>query len=145
MDRKEQGKINRKKGKMFELEVRKHLESQGYIVSKWMNNVEFYLDTDLHAIVGKIVPAKNKFNPFMKVMMMSGGFPDFIVYKNFWVNTPAIRGVECKMNGKLDRKERQQCDWYIENHVFDKILIAKRGKDMYTNKDCVWIDDYVPK
>lgn len=36
-----QGKRNLAKGRRFELKVRKDLEEKGWIVSKWMNNVEF--------------------------------------------------------------------------------------------------------
>ena len=41
IDKKTQGKKNRQAGARFELRVRKDLESKGWIVSKWMNNVEF--------------------------------------------------------------------------------------------------------
>jgi len=36
-----QGKKNRAAGGRFELKVRAELEKQGWIVSKWQNNVEF--------------------------------------------------------------------------------------------------------
>ena len=35
------GKSNRASGARFELKVRKNLESKGWIVDKWSNNVEF--------------------------------------------------------------------------------------------------------
>ena len=44
MNKKTQGKKNRAAGARFELKVRKDLEEKGWIVSKWMNNVEF-IDT----------------------------------------------------------------------------------------------------
>ena len=40
-DFKKQGKKNRRKGSNFELQVRHYLESQGWIVCKWANQVEF--------------------------------------------------------------------------------------------------------
>ena len=44
IDKKKQGKKSRAAGGRFELKVRKDLESKGWIVSKWMNNVEFLND-----------------------------------------------------------------------------------------------------
>ena len=41
VDYKKQGKKNRQAGARFELKVRKDLESKGWIVDKWSNNVEF--------------------------------------------------------------------------------------------------------
>lgn len=40
------GKKARASGARFELKVRKDLESKGWIVSKWMNQVEFEKDED---------------------------------------------------------------------------------------------------
>ena len=39
-----------------------------------------------------------------------------------------VIGVEVKGNGYLDPKEKGMCIWLIENRIFSKILIAKRGK-----------------
>ena len=41
MDKKEIGRKNRKSGADFERRVRANLESKGWIVDKWSNNVEF--------------------------------------------------------------------------------------------------------
>lgn len=71
------GKKSRKSGSEFERLVRKDLEEKGWIVIKNPNNV----------IDGKFSPGKMKFNPFTKrVMMASGGFPDFICirWKEQW-------------------------------------------------------------
>ena len=46
MDKKKQGKKNRAAGAAFELRVRKDLESQGWIVDKWSNNVEHVIKFD---------------------------------------------------------------------------------------------------
>ena len=71
-----QGKKNRQSGAAFELRVRKDLEEKGWIVDKWSNNV------DLGDCYGPcLIPAKNKFNPFSKAMMLGGGFPDCIALK----------------------------------------------------------------
>ena len=39
-----------------------------------------------------------------------------------------IIGVESKMNGILDKKEKEMCKWYLNNKTFGKILIAKKGE-----------------
>ena len=41
IDRKRLGKRNKALGRRFEKLTRINLESQGFIVSRWMNNVEF--------------------------------------------------------------------------------------------------------
>ena len=53
VDWKAQGKKNRALGSDTELRVRRDLESQGWIVDKWNNNVNFEEN--------KIVKVKNKF------------------------------------------------------------------------------------
>ena len=118
------GKKSRAAGKRFELAVQKDLESRGSIVAKWTKNVD----------LGKkeLVNNKPKFNPFTKGLMMnSGGFPDFIVYRESmldgWKGYFQIYGVECKMNGKLDKLEKDKCRWLLDNSVFGKIRIAQKG------------------
>lgn len=184
-----QGKTNRKKGGDFELKVRHDLESKGWTVSKWQNNVELeevcwcgsegknicprcgniFCDShgewtgsdlgdenlcnecyhnnepDEKKFVGKLIPAKRKYNPFTKRPMAEGtGFPDFICYtrldqfdgnlnhvlrkignyekENHW----EVIGVEVKSNGYLDKEEREKCKWLLENKIFSKILIAEK-------------------
>lgn len=117
------GKKNRKKGTAFELLVRKDLEKKGWIVIKNPNNV----------IEGQFKQGKSKFNPFTKRLMMnSGGFPDFIAYRTMGL-TPIdehhyeIIGVESKTNGRLDREERDKAKWLIENNILSRILIASKS------------------
>ncbi len=143
MDKSKQGKKNKAAGKAFELKVRKDLEAKGWIIAKWSNNVEFEEDYDLGGSnsIGKLIPAKHKFNFFTKVMAMGTGFPDFI---GFWVdkkssmvlgmgenkllgNPAFIIGVEAKSNGHLDKKEKSKCNWLLVNKIFSKIIIAKKG------------------
>lgn len=112
-----QGKRNRAAGSRFELKVRKDLEDQGYVVSKWMNNV------DLENM--RIVPAKRKYNPFLRALSVGTGFPDFICFKK---NKKQIIGVEVKRKGYLDKDEKAKCAFYIKEKVFSKILIAKAIK-----------------
>jgi len=88
---------------------------------------------------GKIIPAKAKWNNFTKTMMMGkGGFPDFIAFKHkpCWYckkfdcrdSEKEIIGVECKINGRLDKKERAKCQWLIENNIFSSIRVVRKTK-----------------
>ena len=151
-----QGKKNRAAGTRFELKVRKDLESKGWTVSKWMNNVEFpklkclgcksencscgceeY--TELEDI--KMIPAKHKFRGPGIPMAIGTGFPDFIAFKSDGYitegeelevmgtkDTYEIIGVEVKSNGYLTKEEKEKCKWLLDNHIFATILIASKGK-----------------
>ena len=133
-----QGKKSRTQGNAFEKRVRKDLEEKGWIVDKWSNNVEFDMDViDIKGNVamklGKLVPAKAKWNNFTKSMMMgTGGFPDFVAFRVADSIGPhnycEVIGVESKMAGKLDKAEKEKCKWLLDNHIFSKILIAKKEK-----------------
>ena len=147
-----QGKINRAAGARFELKVRKDLESKGWIVSKWQNNVEF-LSKDLKSsdlgkkevALGKLVAAKHKFRGKGIPMSIGTGFPDFISFKkvelaehhNYSVfedkfsikANRCVIGVEVKSAKYLDKIEKEKCRWLLENNVFSKILIAYKGKE----------------
>lgn len=149
VDRKKIGKQNRAKGLAFERKVRSDLESKGWIVDKWTNNVEF---SHLCELPTRLVPAKHKFRGPGIPMVMGTGFPDFICFQEIKVDktilmkeglrgTPInklkdsnfervyrIHGIESKSNGYLDKTEKEKCKWYLENNVFSKILIAKKGK-----------------
>ena len=114
-----QGRKNRAAGARFELKVRNSLENDGWYVDKWTNNVDLQ--------EGKLIKAKRKFNPFSKVIMMSSGFPDLICFKRTG-NLYEIIGVEAKANGWLDKEEKEKCKWLLENEVFSRVLIAKKGK-----------------
>jgi hypothetical protein len=128
VDKVKQGKKNRKSGSAFELRVRKNLESEGWIVIKNPNNV----------IDNEFTQGKSKYNPFTKRLMMnSGGFPDFIIYAKRLKSIEhdkiidrgyKIVGIEVKSNGYLDKIEREICSWILQNNVFSEILIAKKGK-----------------
>lgn len=120
---KEQGVRNRRKGVVFEARVREDLNRLGWIVDKWMNVV----DQDKNGKIGGILPAKRKYNPFKKVMVIGTGFPDFIAFKKIDKGYDVI-GVEVKTNGYLDQKEKGMCFWLLENKIFSRILIAKKKK-----------------
>lgn len=140
MDKKKQGKKNRASGAKFELEVRKDLERQGWIVSKWQNNVEFskeneaYAKTNISNSMGRLIPAKRKFNPFKKILGIGSGFPDFIAYNAHHKSEDYIKifyeivGVEAKINGTLDKQEKEKCRWLLDNNIFSRIVIAKKGE-----------------
>jgi hypothetical protein len=137
-EKRRQGRLNKAAGRRFEMSVRKDLESDGWIVCKWANNVEN----------NKLIPAKHKFNPFTKVMSYGNGFPDFVCFKRIrtagvglsydYEDKPLyeVIGVESKMGSYLDKNEKVKCLWLINNKVFNYILIAsrnkyKRGKILY--------------
>lgn len=40
-----------------------------------------------------------------------------------------VIGVECKVNGYLDKKEKEKCKWLLDNNIFSKILIAYKTKE----------------
>lgn len=133
MDRKTQGKKNREKGQRFEVKVRKELEKKGWIVDRWSNNVEIdggelFISTHTTVKWPKLVPARP--GPFN---LRTTGFPDFITFRvsPYFDDDKVyheVIGVECKSGGYLTKEEKEKCKWLIENNVFSKILIAKKGK-----------------
>ena len=154
MDRNKIGKQNRQAGQRFELKVRKDLESKGWIVSKWMNNVEIYetsritkysakgdkLKKEVTYPYGKLIPAKHKFRGPGIPMSIGTGFPDFVAFTTFGgtniLHTKlgeieghhCVIGVECKSKGYLTKEEKAKCDWLLANNIFSKILIVSKGK-----------------
>jgi ribosomal protein S27E len=72
-----QGKKNRAAGQRFEAKVRASLENMGWVVDKWTNTVDY----NREGKTGKVVPAKRKYNPFKKIMILGTGFPDFIAFR----------------------------------------------------------------
>jgi hypothetical protein len=123
-DYSKQGKKSRAAGARFEARVRVKLEEMGWVVDKWTNTV----DSDREGKIGKIVPAKRKYNPFKKVMVIGTGFPDFVAFKRNEDNTYEVVGVEVKSNGYLTQGEKTMCMWLLQNKIFTKVLIAKKGK-----------------
>ncbi len=173
MNKKLMGKKSRAAGARFELKVRADLESKGWIVAKWTNQVEFgsykkepetkllkKLIKELNnrgfgtpeyekEIIGKLVKAKS----FMG-RSRTNGFPDFTaaklvkvkrsliqpkgIYSNYGemefenntheFNLYEIIGVESKMNGKLDKTEKEKCVWLLDNNIFGEIYVASKGE-----------------
>ena len=119
-----QGRLNRAAGRRFELKVRKDLESQGYVVDKWTNNV------DLEK--GELIKVKNLFRGKNIPMMLGAGFPDFVGIKNAGdgkTHCFDVIGIEVKMKGYLDNQEKEKCKFYLDKGIFSKILIAKTIKN----------------
>jgi len=129
------GKKSRAAGMRFELKVRKDLESNGWITDKWTKNVDL--------IKGEVVAARRKFIPGKGFMGIGTGFPDFIAFwqvmgkKEDDYHVYKVIGVESKMNGVLDKIEKEKCEFLLEKGVFKDILIAmkgeKKGSVKYTN------------
>jgi len=103
-------------------------------------------------VVGKLVKVKNKFLGPGKPIMLGAGFPDFIAFVEVSKSLKGMKfiqelvtedsmrrlnenifdyiiiGVEVKSNGYLDKEEKEKCKWLLDNNIFSKILIAKKGK-----------------
>ena len=120
IDHSKQGKKNKVAGSRFELKIRDLLEKDGCIIDKWTNNV------DLEE--RKVVKAKRKFNPFKRIMTIGTGFPDFISIKNIGGGYYDVVGIEVKSNGYLDQEEKAKCRFLLEEKIFSKIIIVKKGK-----------------
>lgn len=122
VDYSKQNKRNRAVGSDTERRVKADLESKGWIVSKWNNNVNLKEN--------KLCVVKNKFRDVGIPMMLGAGFPDFLAFRRIENNKICceVIGVECKANGQLDKTEKEKCKWILDNDVFSKILIASRDK-----------------
>lgn len=126
-----QGKRNRRMGADFERRTRKDLEQKGWFVSKYQNNVEFLynlsiLNSQGPVKEGKMIPAKAS-----RFRLSSTGFPDFISYKKVKFkneNIYYVDFIECKVNGRLSKVEKEKAQWYLDNNVCSKFLIAYKEK-----------------
>jgi hypothetical protein len=144
MEKKLQGKKNRREGAKFELLARKDLESKGWIVAKWQNNVEFLTFTgigldamfekdkkrilegckkfedqeliskDIYRF-GKLIPAKHKFCGVGRPMAIGTGFPDFIAYK-FWTGCCRCPQTVEEVKKIIEEKSKQV---FFNTLVFD--------------------------
>jgi hypothetical protein len=134
------GKKSRAAGARFELKVRKDLEEKGWITDKWTKNV------DLEKM--ELVPTRRKFIPGKGFLGIGTGFPDFIAFrpvvdteeKKKFYNYNVI-GVESKMNGILEKKEKEKCEFLLERGIFKNILIARKGE----KKGSIEYIDFVTK
>lgn len=123
-----QGKKGRAAGKRFETQVRKDLEAAGWTVTKWGNQVDLEKDT--------LVPAKSKFNPFLKRVISEGsGFPDFVAFKKVG-DLFEVMGVESKLGKYLDAEEKKKARWLLDHKIFSRIFVGykkERGRIGYEN------------
>lgn len=115
------GKISRARGARFELKVREEFKKTNWILDKWTNNVDLEKQ--------EVVPAKRKYNPFKKMLVVGTGFPDFIGVKHTGEGKYDVIGIEVKMNGFLSQEEKSKCKFYLQNKIFSKIYIAKATKE----------------
>lgn len=105
IDYKKQGKKNRNKGMKFEKDVREYMERQGWVVSKWQNNVDLEYNC--------IIKAKQKFIGG-RGMGLGSGFPDFIMFQKIdraKRNYYRLIFVECKFNGILNKTEKLKMEF----------------------------------
>jgi hypothetical protein len=150
IDYKKQGKKNLSKGRRFELLVRKDLESKGWIVGRWCNNLD-YPKENINKPPEKrgdykLIPAKQG-----KYRKTSTGFPDFIAITGAGKFNSLSDGllnpgttlyvnvfVECKTNGYLSKEEKSKAKWYLENNYCSEFLIASKGtkKGEIIYKEC---------
>jgi hypothetical protein len=58
------------------------------------------------------------------------GWPDFLCFKriNNERNIYEVIGVESKFGKYLDAEEKQKAAWLLKHNVFEKILVAYKGK-----------------
>ncbi len=161
-----QGKRNKQRGTIWESKVKKDLELKGWNVTKFQSNVQLpewdesiqkslenaiktsyeaeqeFWDKYRKHYPGRLIPAKRKFNPFSRAMMLSSGFPDFLCWKlgdmadleieefNTYISSCyGVIVVEAKSNGFLDKEEKEKCRWLLKNQIFNTILIAKKKEE----------------
>jgi len=151
IDRKKLGAKSKAAGKAFEDKVYADLEKKGWIVSRWMKSVSDFPESNISLPSEeredrKLIPARPAIRPTRRGPLLIStwtGFPDFIAFRevtsisgrttgrvidNFEETIYTLRGVECKMTGKLDREEKEKCEYLLESNTFSKILIASKGK-----------------
>jgi len=98
----------RARGKRFENKVQKFFEEQGWIVMRFTKKVE----------EGKLINCRPKWFKG-RLLTFQSGFPDFLLLK---LNPCEIRLCECKLNGYLNPKEKDQVKFL--NSLGFKIDIA---------------------
>lgn len=95
------------------------MKAKGWILDKWSNNID--LQTD------EIIKAKS--NIFHS---RSTGFPDFVMFKEIGsYGFYELQLVECKLNGKLSKMEKQKLKVY-QNKGF-RVYVAYRDDTQENN------------
>jgi len=124
------GKKSRRLGAAFEVKVRKDLESKGFIVDKWTNNVDLEYE--------QFIKAKTKFFRGRPIGL-SSGFPDFVAFmpvnytKRMHCRGYKVKWFECKTNNKLDKKEKLKMNWMTKNG-YECWVAYKDGKEIKYRK-----------
>lgn len=122
IDYKAQGKRNRRAGADFELATRNKLIKMGYLVDKWTNNIDLEEE--------RIVIAKA--NPFNRFNRSGVGFPDFLAFMPTGSNKGhrhyVVVFVECKVNGTLNKLERQKMNFLMKEGY--TCWVARKGYKM---------------
>lgn len=119
-----QGKKNKIAGAKFEKKIRDDFIGEGWMVDKWSCNVD--LDSE------EIVPTKHHYIPG-RGSTLGHGFPDFIVFRvrEYTAQGPLyeIMFVECKMNGKLKKEEKEKCRVMQIHGYIVKIAYVDESQD----------------
>jgi len=113
------GKKSHTEGKAFEPRVFENLIEKGFIANRWHNDIK-----ENKIVQAKTSWRKTKFGMFP--MNLNPGFPDYMA---FGKHTRIIIGIECKINNKLDKTEKEKCQWYLKNKIFDKMWVAYKTKE----------------
>ena len=122
IDRKDQGRRNRAAGARHERKVRMMLNTEGFVVSKWNNNVDLDRKT-MHAC------RWNRFNA------AGGGFPDFVAMRT-WMRKDGkllyeVIWVEAKKNGLLKPEEKAKMQYMEDRGMRCWIAYDDKGKVAY--------------
>lgn len=105
IDKKAQGKKNRRIGAEFELAVRKKYEAKGWIVDKFSSNID--LENNCIKMAGsKYIPGRG--------LMPGLGFPDFVMFQRREFEAYQLLFIECKTNNILTKIEKQKLDWLVK-------------------------------
>ena len=126
INKRAQGKKNNLDGAAFELKVRKMFEGEGWIVSKYQNNIN--LDTD------EIVMAKGYYIPG-RGLTLGKGFPDFVMFRkiesiNTYEESYDMQFVECKRNIKRLSKEEKQKLQVLHEQGHKCYIAHLKGKEI---------------
>lgn len=131
-DFKKQGKKNRAAGAKFEKKVRAKFEEEGWIVDKWTNNMDLDCEEIIHC-KQHYIPGRGN--------TLGHGFPDFIMFRRNWNPLEfefELIFVECKLNGKLKKEEKEKCKVLQEKG--NKVYIAYEDISM---KDKIRLREFV--
>lgn len=118
-------KKNKSSGAIWERKVRADLEIKGWFVAKFQNNIEFKDIQDpncghngpYECSLGKMIPAKRKYNPFNRALCIGTGFPDFIC----WKTSRFIAQIKNKnfdyLGKQLEKIKKQLSKLKVDQHI----------------------------